>query len=93
VKAINVGGESDWSDTRSFFTEYALDTPILLSPTHDHQISFYPYMFSWQPVTGAFNYTLQISDAPSFENLINTASKSLGKSVSDEEASWIYLRL
>jgi surface protein len=89
VRAINVGGESDWSETRSFFTEYALDTPILLSPTHESSDIGIPTMFSWQPVTGAFNYTLQISDAPSFENLINTASKSLGKSVSDEEASWI----
>jgi surface protein len=89
VKAINVGGESDWSDTRSFFTEYALNTPILLSPMHESSNIVLPVMFSWQPVTGAFNYTLQISDAPSFENLINTASKSLGKSVSDEESSWI----
>jgi surface protein len=88
VKAINVGGESDWSDTRSFFTEYALDTPILLSPMHESSNITTPTMFSWQPVTGAFNYTLQISDAPSFENLINTASKSLGKSASDEETNW-----
>jgi hypothetical protein len=88
VKAINVGGKSDWSDTRSFFTEYALDTPALLAPVHDASNIVLPVMFSWQPVTGAFNYTLQISDAPSFENLINTASKSLGKSASDEETNW-----
>ena len=68
VKAKSSILESDWSETRNFVT--VLNPPELSSPADGTtKVSIDP-AFSWQPVTGAHYYDIEISDDSFSENII-----------------------
>lgn len=87
VKALNAGGESEWSDSFSFFTAYALATPITIAPTQNSSEETQPVRFEWNPVENAIDYTLEVSSDSLFAvklDLSNTdaASETATKSKS-----------
>lgn len=75
VKAINEGGESEWSTSRSFFTEFALPTPVLEGPEATAVVEL-PVTFFWQPVTDADNYTLELSTDQSFQTVLDLSNST-----------------
>ncbi len=75
VRAINVGGESEWSESRSFFTEFALPMPVLESPVPATEEVELPVVFYWHPVEEASDYTLEVSLDESFETVLNILSE------------------
>lgn len=87
VKAVNVGGESDWSEIYTFFTEYALPKPSALLPSNNQQDVGIPTVFNWQPVEGAADYTLEVSLDSSFSSLLTLESNTEGSS-SSKAKSW-----
>ncbi|MEX2363368.1 MAG: T9SS type A sorting domain-containing protein, partial [Balneolaceae bacterium] len=96
LKASNVGGESDWSENWSFFTEYALDKPVAETPINEAIDVEIPARFEWKPIDGADDYLLQLSKDENFESEIGlsehtdaelqTTQNRLAKSIS--EKSW-----
>lgn len=51
VKALNAGGESEWTESRSFFTEFALLTPDLEGPETDTEVELPVTFFGSQSQT------------------------------------------
>ncbi|MEX2437326.1 MAG: GLUG motif-containing protein [Candidatus Paceibacterota bacterium] len=98
VKTMNVGGESDWSDTWSFFTEYALEQPVLVSPEHEIKDQEIPVTFQWNPVEDAKDYELQISLDDEFETLLDLgnseevsvakANDSDSETIAKDQSNW-----
>lgn len=68
VRAINVGGYSNFSDYYKFRT--LLQTPFLQSPTNGAlNVSINP-TFAWDTIPGATNYHIQISLNSSFTQIV-----------------------
>lgn len=79
VATVNSYGTSGWSSFWSFSTGSPPEAPTQLAPTNGATDQLLSPTFSWNPSTGATNYTLQISTSSSFtsytynqSNLINT---------------------
>lgn len=79
VATVNSYGTSGWSSVWSFSTGSPPERPTQLAPTNGATEQLLSPTFSWNPSTGATNYTLQISTSSSFtsytynqSNLINT---------------------
>jgi uncharacterized protein (TIGR02145 family) len=66
VSATNSNGTSDWSSAWKFTTGLAPSAPTLSSPRNNSLTVFMPVTFSWNAVTGATSYTLQVSTDISF---------------------------
>ena len=73
VRAVNAGGEGDWSETFSFTTIVSVPDVITLSgPSHESTgLSIHP-SFSWEPDPLATTYTLQITTDPIFGTGVTT---------------------
>ena len=69
VKAQNISGWGDWSETRSFNTIAPPDSPVLLSPSNGSTITSLPVTFSWQAVDGAVQYQFQMAKDTAFDNI------------------------
>lgn len=72
VKALNIGGESDWSPVRTFETK-AKDAkiPNLLSPANNKVQVDTATTFIWNTSEAAIAYRLQVSSDPAFSTLIS----------------------
>ena len=66
VRAKNISGWSEWSDSWTFHTIAPPDSPVLLSPSNGSSITSLPVTFSWQAVEGATNYQLEIAKDVAF---------------------------
>ncbi len=77
VRAHNTGGESEWSDTWSFSTEYGLDAPVLAQPEEDAEDVSVPAYFHWQPVDEATDYKLQVATDEDFDNLLDISDSEM----------------
>ncbi len=87
VKAMNVGGESEWSSTWSFFTEYALDKPVTELPSQDGIDITIPTRFEWNPVENAKNYTLEVSRDSTFSSLVELNQEAVSGDTKSKSAS------
>lgn len=86
VRAKNVLGYGEWSNTFSFTTEYALEEPEMYSPVQNSQHVMVPTRFEWYPTGDAHNYIFEISSTSDFETLVgNVTSVSNSKS---REKAW-----
>jgi hypothetical protein len=81
VSATNVGGTSGWSTIRSFTTiDAVLSAPTLSSPTDGATgVSKTPTL-SWNAVTGATSYQVQVSTSSSFASFVVDQSGITGTS-------------
>jgi large repetitive protein len=72
VYAKNVGGSSPYSTVWSFTTAIAPPaSPVLVSPpNHSTGIPITGILFSWNPVSGATSYRIQVSTDPNFGSTI-----------------------
>lgn len=88
VKATNEGGESEYSSTWSFFTEYALPQVTLDSPADDSvDMSTSPTLF-WNPVSDANEYELLVATDSLFEQPLNIST--FAKKQQDQKiAEWL----
>lgn len=83
VRAANVGGNGDWSATRSFTTTAGIPgVVVLLSPTSGAINQNTTITLSWNAVSGATSYTLNYSKNSSFDTTesvtnITTTSKEI----------------
>src|SRR5215216_6583089 len=48
----------------------ALIAPTLVSPADGEQITTQPFVFNWDPISGAVQYRLQVSTSSSFSTLL-----------------------
>ncbi len=68
ISALNIAGESSWSETRTFRTVVVTPgKPELLVPDNDLGNAKTPVLLDWSNVQGATSYTLQVSRDSSFE--------------------------
>ena len=74
VRGVNLAGKGEWSQTWSFFTEYALEQPDLVSPDDGLLDTHIPTTFYWKPVDGALDYVLEIAKDPEFETVFSIES-------------------
>lgn len=65
VKAVNISGESEWSDVHSFTTS-SLVTPVALNPVNDEKNVSLSAALIWSQSVNADNYTLQLSEHENF---------------------------
>ena len=97
VKAINAGGESPWSQTWSFFTEYSLVAPVLTLPANGSEYIEAPVNLKWEPVETANDYIVELSHHQEFEQLVDhlPVTKAIAdNSEASLQNSWgIYLKL
>jgi len=87
VRAVNEGGEGEWSEVWTFFTEYALEQPVLANPADEASDLPTSLSLSWNPVTDAIDYQLQVALDAEFDSVIeltaaNTESAEKGKQTS-----------
>jgi hypothetical protein len=72
VKAVNAGGESNWSASRNFTTAPdgpgSLEAPVLLSPANGSVNMPTTVTVTWQEVIGATSYQVQVSTDETFLN-------------------------
>ncbi len=71
VRAVNPGGESDWSTTTSFSTS-GLQTPTLSTPADSTENLTGLIAFSWEEAISAESYQVQISRNSNFELRIDS---------------------
>lgn len=64
VSASNIDGQGDWSASRQFTTE--LGQPVLVSPADGDENQSVTGTLTWQQVSGALDYDLQISEDAAF---------------------------
>jgi hypothetical protein len=93
VKAINASGSSNWSTFFRFTTTLA--APVLTSPTTNATSQAISLLLSWNTVTAATNYTLQVSTDSLFANTSGTAYNQSGltttsQTVTDLKNSTVY---
>ncbi|MBN2187932.1 MAG: DUF2341 domain-containing protein, partial [Chitinispirillaceae bacterium] len=84
VQGRNVDGSGAWSATRSFTTRtYVPAAPVLLSPADGATGQAVNPTISWNAVTGAAQYGVQVSPDPSFATslLVNDSTPSLSWSI------------
>ncbi len=62
----------DWSPTWHFQKHWNL-APLLLTPTQHYPTGLYP-LYSWAPVPGAAQYSIQISNNPEFNPIIEEST-------------------
>ncbi len=74
VKAKAGGNESEWSDVWSFKTQIGKTT--LVSPSNNKFNEVSNPDFRWNPVSSALKYYIEVSDAPTFVNLVKVDSTS-----------------
>jgi hypothetical protein len=73
VRAYNASSEySSWSLVRKFRT--AITTPVLLTPADGDPTTNRKPIFDWADVTGAKNYTIQVSRNSTFTSLVVNAT-------------------
>ena len=71
VRALNVGGVSEWSSARCFTTiTSAPAIPTLLTPAPGSENVDWNITLTWSAVAGAIDYDLQLSNHPDFSMLI-----------------------
>ncbi len=83
VRAGNDAGWSEWSDFRTF--NNGPTAPVLLTPTSGANVGTHSINFTWQPVTGANRYQLEIIKADDRTVFID---KSLGNVTSSLQAGF-----
>jgi titin len=67
VNATNPGGTSTWATKSNFTTAIASPAlPVLISPTNGASSQAVTVVMSWNAVTGATSYTLQVSSDSTF---------------------------
>jgi hypothetical protein len=67
VNATNPGGTSTWATKSNFTTAIAAPAlPVLISPTNGASSQAVTVVMSWNAVTGATSYTLQVSSDSTF---------------------------
>jgi len=72
VKAFNTTSSSDWSSVWNFGTTAGPAAPTLLEPQNNStQVSLTP-TFQWSSVSGAINYTIQISTSMNFTTIVDS---------------------
>ena len=72
VSAVNNAGKSAWSDVQNFTTapKNQLSRPVLISPA-DKSSGINPNpLLTWNSVSNAVTYRLQISDSSNFNSLL-----------------------
>ena len=75
VRSHNAGGDSAWSAAWSFTTVPAIaDAPILSAPLDLSTDIALDETLSWNAVTGAESYSLEVSDDMNFTNIIDSQS-------------------
>jgi hypothetical protein len=75
VRGFNTLGHfSSWSGVRYFRT--ALLAPVLTTPENNATPIGLRPVFSWQPVAGSTNYTIQVSRYSNFSSLLVSANVS-----------------
>jgi len=68
ISALNIAGESSWSETRTFRTVVVTPgIPELLVFADDLGNAKTPLLLDWSNVQGATSYSLQVSTDPTFE--------------------------
>ncbi|MEX1013622.1 MAG: T9SS type A sorting domain-containing protein [Candidatus Paceibacterota bacterium] len=87
VKALNIGGESAWSETFNFFTEYALPAPVIVGPEIHESETEIPVRFEWDPVDTATDYALEVSPDSLFSTKLDL-SNVLTESEKAKASSW-----
>jgi hypothetical protein len=71
VKAKNnFGDEGPWSDTLAFNTKAQIGTPVVLLPANGSTSIALKPQFTWNSLTGAIGYRLQVSKASNFAELV-----------------------
>jgi hypothetical protein len=79
VQACNSNAEcSAWTAARTFRTK--LSSPVAIAPVGGATVASLKPTFSWNPVSGATGYTLEVSKVSSFSTLL--VNSSISKSVS-----------
>lgn len=77
VRGTNINGTSLFSGNYSFTTAQVLSAPTLISPANGAiGISLTPNM-SWQTVSGATSYNIQIATDLAFNNIIYNVNPSI----------------
>jgi hypothetical protein len=77
VRSFNSDYSSPWSKVRTFwFSNRAVDQPMLFSPTGDVNLSQRLPTFSWRTVRGAVRYDLQITDSSGTTRNITLTNKT-----------------
>ncbi len=70
VNAVNAAGTSPYSTVWSFSTLQPLSGPQLMRPEDGAFVDNEGLVLEWNPIDGAIEYHLQVSDSPDFSNLI-----------------------
>lgn len=72
VRGINAGGKGEWSDVRTFTTQPAPPSQVvLMNPANQTGSVQLQAKFEWEEAERATQYQLQISSDPQFEDLIS----------------------
>lgn len=74
VKASNPYGSSIWSSVWNFSTSVMPPAPVLVSPPNGTIGTTQTPTLTWNSVSGALNYKLQISTVPDFAIITDTAT-------------------
>ncbi len=97
VKAINAGGQSPWSSTWSFTTsggQTIPSTPVLVSPANGSTGKSTTLTLSWNSVTNATNYNMQIAKDAAFnvkifdDSTITASSKQVSSLTGGTQYFW-----
>jgi hypothetical protein len=75
VRATRLGAKSGWSEVRKLTTN-PLGIPQLLTPSDNAQLSEYSATLSWEPVTYATSYIIQVSYQADFSTLIVNSTEA-----------------
>ncbi len=71
VRALNVFGNSSWSEVNEFRTLFpTADPPNILNPVSGADDLELPVEITWSAVSGATSYFIQYSDTETFDNLL-----------------------
>jgi hypothetical protein len=71
VSALNLAGESAWSETRTFRTVVVTPAvPVLLTPINNLENAKTPLLLDWSNVQGATSYSVEVSTDSSFETIV-----------------------
>ncbi|MBK7095358.1 MAG: family 10 glycosylhydrolase [Saprospiraceae bacterium] len=99
IKAINISGQSKWSEVNRFKTFIPLpDATQIIFPQDNSILSeeLDYIQFSWYPSQGAKAYILQIADIENFENTIKEETVQSGTGTSyynPMTKTWLYSRV
>ena len=89
VRSLQSATPGPWSANIPF-TLVPLPTPILVTPLNNHEDTDPTPTFTWQPVTGATSYSLQISYDADFDSLLRNRDAGLNTSFTEPLSYGLY---